>query len=557
MANFNFLTTGGITQFDSLLPATARDLLQRQNWQEFQSDIDERLQIYSDDWRDILIGVIKSRLSLETQNQFFPDGTSPKWPIPLTMNLLKKVVNQISQVYNDNAKRAYVEEKEEIEEEIQTDIEEGDVKEPEELASERYSEIVKSGFNAKMQLVNRMTNLCNVVLVRPVPDPELRFSTTGFRFDILTPDQFTPIQHPDDPSSLIGVFYSIDLTDTPGGTITNVGLDTITRIELLFYIGTGEDGDEPFFAESNNLNDKEIEKQPYVWRDPNGKPYLPFAVFRKEEPLTGQFVNRTSGDDLTQGTKEASNQLSRWLRSLELNATGKQLIVSGAGAEKQGKTIIMDQANVLIWPMAKEDAIISNIDHQVKIQTSWDALKSFVESILDSYDLSIEKFSGQAQSGVSLKLKNEGLRTRIEGQWPLYRDAENRLAWLVRRENNRALPSGEFGTISETGEFRINFGDLPFEPEPLENVDKMLTLAEQDIMSKAQILMKIDPDIPDLEAAQEQLILNKQLNRKAAGGILGLGAMGEPIPPVAEEPGEKTESQEEILEDGSVEIEGV
>lgn len=544
MAN-SFLTTGAISIFDSLIPQKSRDILQQQNWEEFQSDIDERIQIYNDDWRDILTGVIKSRLSIETVNQFFPRDAPPKWPIPLTMNLMKKVVNQISQVYNDNAKRAFVEEKQEV----VSDLEEGEF---EEIASERYSDIVKSGFNAMMQEVNKMTNLCNVVLVRPVPDPALRFSTTGFRYDILTPDIFTPIQHPDDPSSLIGVMYTIDMTDTPGITVTNIN-NTITRKVLIFYIGTGEAGDEPFFAESDNNDVGEIVKQPYVWTF-EGKPYLPFAVFRSHVPLTGQFVNRTMGDDLTEGTKEASNQLSKWLRALEKNQAGKQLVMSGPQSEHLPKTIIMDHASVLTFPVPKDDVELTNIDHQTDIQGSWEALYKYVESIVANYGLTQEKFSGSPQSGVALKIKNEELRTNITNQWPLYREAENRLAWLIRRENNRALKTGDFGTISDSGEFRINFGDLPFEPDPIENTDKMLVLVQENIMSKADVLMKIDPDIPDLEAAQEQLILNRILNRKAAGGLVGLAEMPESIPPV-EETEETTETQQEILDEGVVEVE--
>lgn len=536
----NQFTSGGFSTLESLLPKDQRDVLQQQNWSKFQLDIEKRLRIFRDDWEDILISHIKLTLSQETIDQYFPINVKPKWPIPIHMNLLKRVITEVSQVYNDNAKRAFIFSAEPkastdllmTEETTEDNVEIFD-------EDERYADIVNIGFNPKMQFVNKLTNLCNVVLVRPVPDPEKKFSQTGFRFDILTPDQFIPIQHPDDPSVLIGVMYAIDLVDTYNDTSS--GINSVTRKELIFYMGTGEEGDEPFFAEVDN-NTEEIVKQPYVWVH-EGKPYLPFAIFRNEETLTGEFVNRTSGNDLAIGTLEAAKLLSRWIKAYESNS-GKQLLVAGPGADKAPKQYQRDNMAIIQLPMSKEDATIENIDHQIDLERLYRSLEKFVEGIISNYNLSLEKFSAQAQSGFSLKLKNEGLKNRIQAQWESYRKSEQHLAEIVKRENNRALPTGEFGAIKEDSDFILDFGDLPFEPEPLERVQEFKELIEMGIKSKAAVLMIFEPDIKSIEDAQEKLMQNIRLNRETKTGTLPPTEALNQIAPV-----EQTEEVPNLLEE--------
>jgi hypothetical protein len=525
------LTTGSINSLDSLIPENARDVLQRQNWQEFQIDIDKRLLIFRDDWKDQLALHIKKSLSDETIKQFFrSDGI--KWPLPIHVNLLKRTVTDTSQVYSDTAKRSF--EKQIVEEETETETI-GRIE-----SDERYGEIV-ANLNPKMQLVNKLVNVCNVVLVRPVPDPEKTHSQTGFRFDILTPDLFTPIQHPDNPSTIIGIMYAIDLTDTPGDSITNIA-GYATRKEILFYMGTGEPGDEPFFAETDNKSNEPAKIQPYVWRDRNGKPYLPFAIFRSEEPLTGEFVNRTLGEDLVEGTLETGKLLSRWIRSYEASSAGKQLVISGPGSERTPKSIIRDILSIISFPVSKDDAVLDQIDHTVDVNKMWDALQKFIESVISPYGLSIEKFTAQAQSGISIKLKNEQLITRIKNQYSLYREGEKQLAEYIRRENNRALKIGEFGTIDEEASFQIDFGDLPFGPDPMEKAQENELYINMGLKSKASVLMDIEPDIQTEDEAQEKLKQISKMNREVKTGSLAVTAV-EQIPPVEE----KTEPVPNLL----------
>jgi len=503
--------TGSISLLASLIPEKQRQMLQRMNWYGYQSHIDKRLRIYQDNWQSLLRSYIMSQLSNETVREFFQnsvgasynpsewdDRAAPKWPLPITINLFKRVVQDISLVYTTTANRTFS-----IEAESEgTALPELGAK-PETISedSERFAEIVGADYNNKMARVNQLVNLCNVVLVRPVPDENY---DSGFRLDILTPDMFTPIQSINDPSRLIGVSYVIDLTDTPSTM-------NPTRKEILIYMG--EDGEEPFEAEIVNGNYEKPEKKPYSFYY-KGEKYLPFAVFRNDEPLLGEFINRTAGRDLYVGTFQTAYLLSLWIRAYK-ESSGKNIIISGASAgEVAPKTFNRDAMAVWILPFAKDAAMIEQIDHVRDLTGMWEALQKYMESVLTEYGISIDKFAATPQSGVSLKIQNESIIQIIKGQWPYYRRGETALANIIRKLNNSTQPSSIYRNIPDDYEFCIDFGPLPYEPEPLELMDTYSPLVDQGYYSKAQMMMMLNPDIKSEEEAQDQIIRNMQKNKE-------------------------------------------
>jgi hypothetical protein len=499
------LTSGALSSLEALIPAKQREMLQRQNWQTFQAHIDRRLRMYADNWVSMLRRYIISQISPETQAQFFDnpvginrnptefdDVVAPRWPLPITINLIKRVVNEISLVYNTTANRTFS--LESIDETNSTAESPGETVTED---SERFAEIVGADYNNKMAYVNRLVNLCNCVLIRPVVDANYE---SGFRLDIITPDMFTPIQSLQDPERLIGVTYVIDLTDTPSTLNT-------TRKEILIYMG--EEGEEGFIAEIDNGNYTQPEKKPYPFLYKSEK-YLPFAVFRNEEPLLGEFINRTSGRDLYLGTLQTGYLLSLWMRAYR-EASGKQIIISGKSAgEFTPKSFIKDEAAVWMFPFDKDTAMIEQLDHSRDLTGQWEALERYMESVLNGYGISLDKFKAVPQSGISLKIQNESIIQLIKGQWPYYRRGETDLANIIRKLNNTT--PGMKG-IPDDYEFVINFGPLPYEPEPVEMYEKLQPMVDAGYLSSAQLMMMIDPDIKSEEDAQEQILRNLQANR--------------------------------------------
>lgn len=520
-------TTGSIFLLDTLVPASARDKQQAAAWEEYQSNIDKRILMLQDDWKQDLCNYIMERMHKQVREYYFPQSgrVTPLMPLPMHLNIFKRVIEQISQIYNRNAIRSF---RRKV-----TDANiEGELLEPKFEQDKRFSDIVGDRYNSVLQLVNRMANACNIVGIRPVPDRKER---TGFRYDILTPDQFYPYQDPDNPSRLIGLIYVVDMTDTNDSRTSTFNIDT--RREVLFYIG--REGEEPFFAEATN-RDEDFEKQPYPWINSKGEPYIPIAFFRSEEPLTGEFVNRTRGEDLYQGTLHTGDLLARWELAYK-TTSHKQLALLGHDLGELPENMVKDGISILPLPISKDDGEVQIFDWQINLESNWVSLQKYIESIISNYGLSLDKFKATPQSGLSIKLQNEDLISRIKSQQELFRSSERDLAEIIRMENNRVYSGREFSAIDENAEFQIDFGDLPFEPEPLELVDQFEKLAQKGVFSWAEILKRFNPDIPTIEEAQEIIKRNMRLNRESRGssGIQVPGG-GQTPPPIPEDETEPT-----------------
>jgi hypothetical protein len=540
MAINEFTSTMGLLQTLSLLPIEIKNQIQLDNWEEYQKTIENRLNMFSDNWEDLLIAHIRGKMSAESKKHYFPPNlNSPLWPIPTHANLLKRAVEETSLLYKKEAIRSMakqIEVEEDQEGEI-VDIEAQGAFEQ----SDRYREIVDNDFNILMSSVNELVNATNVVIVLVSPSEMIE---TKLQYTILTPDMFVPIQHPDEPSQLIGLIYTVALTDTVSGLQP-------TRKEVIIYMGTGKEGDEAFIAEVSNQPGSTLEKQPYPFTY-KGENYLPFAVFRKDFPQTGEFVNRTRGEDLYNGTLNAGWLISQWLKNYQ-DSTGKQVILIGRETEPP-KTLIRDSMAVMTFPLDSEGAELDQIEFNMDLKSRWESVLQFIESVLDNYGLSIERYKAQAQSGLSIRLQNESLRNVIEKQWPFFRSGEKDLAIVTRKVNNSLLTGVE--GIPDDYEFSIDFGQLPFDDNPLELWDVFVDQASKGIMNWGEVLLKFDPDIGTQEDAivkiRKNLDINRELQRAGfqATSIVNVEPVEEetetpPENPLLEEP-EVEELEEEL-----------
>jgi hypothetical protein len=532
-------TTGYLNTLTKYLPNEIRDYLQQENWVSFQDDIDKRVCMYYDDWKEEIKKHIKKKLSPESQNHFFPPGKDALWPTPRNINLQKRVVDEISLLYKNQAKRAFVVEAEEITDDMMNGQSDDPAEKKEEM-DERFSEIADVEYNAMMQTVNKLVNVCNVVVVMVTPDI---CEEKGIRFDILTPDMFTPIQDPNNPQRLIGIIYCVDSSDTRGEYVD-------TRRELIYFMGNDEY--EPFFAESltgrTGQQEKPIEKQPYPYYY-DGKPYLPFVTFRSDFPVAGEYVNRTQGDALYESTLDTAHLVSSYMRDV-FDTSIKQLAATGTGAKELPPVIIRDTLSILRFPYDKDTAQLQMLDFQVMLKDKWESILAFVESTIAGYGLSIDKFKSTPQSGLSIRLSNQQLISRIEDQRPYFYAGERRLANVIRKINNSKLPAGKYGAIADNAVFGMDFGPLPFESDPYEMSDKYLAYVDRNIMSAPEIIQKLDPELT-FEEACAKFERNKILNQKyrPAQTLNELAGGEEGIPPAIDE---GTEKAEEVIEEEEV-----
>ena len=517
MAFANSFSSGALNSLDSLLPESAREQAWRSGWQDYQTDIENRLAIYRNDWYDLLVNHIAAKMSLETRNEFFPRNAAPLVPIPISVNILRYVINQINKIYMTPALRRFI---------VIGPIDENGEKATD--FDKRYSDITKdSPYQSTMQLANQLANVCGCVLVRPIPDEREK---SGFSFQIITPDQFTPIQDPDTPGRLAGLTYVIDSVDSDSANIS-------TRKEVIIFRGTKSDP-EPFMAERSG--NQKIVKQPYPWIY-QGETYLPFTVFRAEGVQAGEFVNRTYACDLVSATFDVAELKSDWLQSYK-TGTFKQLVVTGAAGEGITNSFIMNRMRIETFPYDKAQSEIKQLDHSVDVKMQHEAIDLYIGGALANYGLSIDDFKGvAAKSGVAIKLDNQSLIDIIQLQRELFSFGESELADIIRKENNRVLPSGKFGKISDAAEFQLDYGRLPFDDDPQDQIAEQMILIENNIKSHADLLLEINPDLKTIENAQAQIMVNAKLNREARSGIIlnnaNLGAVEAELPPPIEDSG--------------------
>jgi hypothetical protein len=494
----------------SELPESIRQELQAQNWDDYRDYIDRRLRMYNDDWEEILVDYIKDQISsVKKKNQYFPPNATPKWPILTHINVLKRVVEEISLVYKNEPIRKM--RKEVAAEEgalTETELVETETTEPAVKAfeeSERYAEIVGGEYPLLMAKVNELVNVCNLILVGVMPDEN---QDIGIRFDLLTPDMFVPIQDPNNPSRLIGIIYFVATTDTSSNLVTNI-------VEYLVYMGQPDE--EGFIVKIDNRSDERVEKKPYPFIY-EGEKFFPFAVFRNDYPEKGSFVNRTQGDDLYNGTLHIGDLSSEWMHRFK-SATGTQLSALGNIGDKLIQEFVRDSLYVNVFPISKEDGEIVEHTFKMDANADWDAILKNIEIIITTYGLSIDKFKGTPQSGLSIKIQNEGLINIIEGQYPYYRFGEMELANIIRKVNNAMVKGVD--AIPDDYDFFIKFGRLPFEPTPEENWETDVAMSDRGITSDADIYMKHNPDVDDRDVAQAQIMKNKQMNRELRAGQAG------------------------------------
>lgn len=531
---FNY-TSGGLFSLTKYLPSEIRNYLQQENWSEFQDEIENRLLMYYDDWKDLLKDHIKSKLSRESQDHFFPHNRSAKWPLPIHINILQRVVDEISLLYKNQANRAFVYELLPEPDQAIDGQQQEDVKAIEEM-DERGADIFDIRYNSMLQTVNKMTNICNVCVVMVSPDEKEK---CGLRYDILTPDMYTPIQDPDNPNRLIGIIYAIDSADTPGGFTT-------IRKEVIYYIGRSEDpNDEPFYAicESGLQKMEKTEKLDYPYYYEN-EPFLPFITFRNSYPVAGEYVNRTQGDGLYQASLHTADLISRYMRAIE-DQTMKQLAIVGGSSRDVPPAIFRDQLAILSFPFPDDQTSIQMLDFQIDIKSMWESILNFIESSIAGYGLSIDKFKSTPQSGLSIKLSNQQLINKIQDQQPFFYAAERELADVIRKINNSMLPAGEFGKITDNADFRIDFGQLPFEPDPIELSEKYLALIDANVLSVPEYIQKLDPELSFADAL-EKFERNKEINKKRAPtlNLNELAGMDDALPESVEQLDEDNEIEE-------------
>ena len=433
-----------------------------------RQEAENRLSIYNDAWLDIL--------DAEMDNQFNEKTRGDVKQMPaIDQNVLKRIVNEVSVVYQSPANRAFI-------------IGEGDTAKED----ENYNDLMNAiPINLTMEKTNRMTNLINESLIYIVPRND------RIEYDILTSDLVEVYQNPENSKDVEAICFTQTLVDTKGtATIYYIYWDVAGK-HLKF------DADfEPVSIEGNP-NDE----NPY--KDPNnkGRTILPFVIFHKDFPINTVW-NPTLGGDVVSNTKQVGVLLT-YLNYLYKTQSFKQKYFTGVNV----KDVLKDLVNDPLWNIVinSPDGKVGVLDYQVAIDTLWEIIMAKIGAVANNYGMSLDNFKlvGAPESGYALKIKNLPLEKIVEGQIKLYRWHEKDLAEKTRIINNYQFKNAK---INEKAVFKIDFAE-PVYPENPEDTRKQWTFdIQMGAKSAADYSIAVNPDLKSEKEAIESIKKNMKTN---------------------------------------------
>lgn len=441
-----------------------------------------RLAIYHDDWEDVLTARMKTLFCEENWVRLRLSRNT-------SQNILKKVVNEVSSLYKREPARK--------------------------LLGPNGKEIVDHPIMASvadwtmvLQVVNRYANLLNDVGLVVRWDRGME----RLVLDVLTPANTSVIQRDGFPNQAAAAYWEIvDKADTQFQA---------ERQRYIYF-----DDEQHFIFDKRGVRyDPSTDNSNPDLVNPYG--IAPFAfVHRTMRP--NMFWDPTDGNDLIESTLDAG--ISRTLKGhLFLRQSFKQPWLKGQLNKGITPQMVTDPATMLHCDEGGEFGVL---DLQVDFASIDTAINANVDATLGTYGLSLGQFAAtEDQSGVSLEIRNRGLREIREAQIPLFRQFEadlfERMVAVWNAENpGRPVPEGSY--------IQVDFA----EPEVYSDPDKRWADAERKLMrgliSPTQFYQLFNPDA-DAETARKAIEENmaalaklKDLGWSMSDMIAGAGAGAE------------------------------
>lgn len=456
-------------------------------------------------------------------------------------NVTEMIINELAVLYSMPPKRELCECEDEDAESIYKDI------------------ITKGKLDAAMATANKYAKLCKVVLVRPVWREKIEY-------DIYTPNMFDVIQDPQNPTKPIGIVYSNQIDMVWSKPLNEddkrTKLDPFSLPNTIFYVWTKE-SHFAFTYAMNKSSEIIIEMIKNENNPDNKNPYgvLPFVAIYDGVPTDGFFVE--GGDDLI-NCNEINN-----VKLVEKNHLTKMQSFSipvRKGADNTKDELVLDPSMVVDLPA--DDDMRKGVDFrfvspEAKIAEIEADLEGRLRRLAIKHKLNPDMFvaSGNRSSADSLQMQAYYLGKIITADKPLYACYEKELFEVTRTVYNY---HSDIDQLPEECELFIDYKDIEV-PMTIEQEDAHNTiLYSNKLISRADWLMKENPDIKDKDQAMEKLaeideeeqetqalivqngIMASEPQLDAEGNVIQpkVGADGQPMPPdpeghIADEAGNK------------------
>lgn len=448
-----------------------------------KKDVSKRVSFYRDDFKTIITD--------EVNRQFHKDIA----PLLIqlvddSVNIVKRIVNEISIVYKVAARRDAV-------------LSEGVVAREERKVDARYAELQsRFDFDIFMDQVNKYTNLCNEAVVRVSPD----FEKKCVQLDLLTPDIVSVSQSRSNPSRYDRLTYSVTFVDTPANK----------EIQYIYWDKFGKhlvvDQDFKDITKNVNPENKEPGVNPY-------KDKLPFYITHRQIPM-GSIWDSTSGNDLLSAAIQAGVNLTA-LNYLFKRNSYKQLKIKGIEKKDLPLEIITDPAYPLVLNGVDVDADV--LDFQIDIAKLMGFVKDKILLVCNNYGISAEMLQSSisSSSGYALRIKKEALLEKRQEQIKYYRSYEAEIFEIVRMVNNTYFPNDK---ISDTAVFNVDFGEISIPDDPATEREKWKFDFQTGAADIVDYVMSRNPDLTRDEAVKK-IDANLAMNKKMGGSGIDFDAL--------------------------------
>ncbi len=417
-------------------------------------EMKKRVDLYEDRTWNILKDQIRRQFGseeiIQSKNQLLSESRF--------QNVTRRIINEISTVYSENAKRSVA-------------------------AADGYQEFLRvTHFQRVMEVVNQRLNLCNEVWLSAGVD---RAGAPVVR--VATPDRFWAISHPLDPIQHIGMVFPI-----PARGIKRSELDP----HFVVWSAT-----EKFFLNGNKRIVKDV-----VWPEGtamhsdgvavNPLGAMPGVLLHRRIPVD-RLLDWDTGKDLI-SAHEAIMLLNLLL--LDEQKSGTVLVYAKGDTKDMASGQPMDRKFLLHVP---EDVDIDSIDLKADPQSYLSTAKSALHQIAANYGIPGDVFemSMSSSSGFEIRLKRTRLVEMRRDQAKDFRDHERRFVEVASIVMDREGPP-EVRFAPEG--FTIDFGETEIPRSAKEKLESRKMARSMGLSNPIDEVMADDPDLD--EKAAEKII---------------------------------------------------
>lgn len=490
--------------------------------------VQNEVNMYNDNWCYIIMEELSRQVSEETLKKY-------KFLATQELNVLKRVVNDLSVVYKEPAARRAVIEGKEI------NTETGDKTETSQ-ESDVYEDAIKdTNKDEALQAINQYTNLSNNTLLK------VTYRNGKLDYDVFLFSNAEIYTDPDDWKEIIAVKYYNGLNiggangnygsygacggSTPvymptmkyDDSVQGIGLTPIQEYHsAVLWVkkdiknnGLIENGTvdetlqggkvytiEPFGELERVVSEKDI---PYL--DDEGEPILPFVLYNRVYPID-TLLNFTAGNDIRDLNVDIAILLI-WLNSVEKFQSFKQIVFNTDNPDAIPSSLKTGPADIIVNPTGEGGGSVEVLDLTSDTKTKYESIEKRIITVLAGYGISPENFTMSAAptSGFSLKISNIGKIEARKKQLPLYRKREKEIYDIERTIWNHH----EVKQMPDDAELEVDFAEMEFPKDPDEQIKQDEFNLRHNIETEIDILKRHNPDLTD-DTALEQYKENKAFN---------------------------------------------